>query len=46
MVNIPIKIMFDGDKIAQYRMFDKEVSFVKDKFLIDICGSFGTVSIW
>lgn len=46
MVNIPIKIMFDGDKTAQYRMFDKEVSFVKDKFLIDICGSFGTVSIW
>ena len=46
MVNIPIKIMFDGDKIAQYRMFDKEVSFVKDKFLIDICGSLGTVSIW
>ena len=46
MVNIPIKIMFDGDKITQYRMFDKEVAFVKDKFLIDICGSFGTVSIW
>lgn len=46
MVNIPIRIMFDGDRISQYRMFDKEVSFVKDKFLIDICGSFGTVSIW
>lgn len=46
MVNIPIRIMFDGDRITQYRMFDKEVSFVKDKFLIDICGSFGTVSIW
>lgn len=46
MVNIPVRIMFDGDKVAQYRMFDKEVSFVKDKFLIDICGSFGTVSIW
>lgn len=46
MVNIPIRIMFDGDKMAQYRMFGKEVSFVKDKFLIDICGSFGTVSIW
>lgn len=46
MVNIPVRIMFDGDRIAQYRMFDKEVSFVKDKFLIDICGSFGTVSIW
>lgn len=46
MVNIPIKIMFDGDRITQYRMFDKEVSFVKDKFLIDIGGSFGTVSIW
>ena len=45
MVNIPIKIMFDGDKKAQYRMFEKEVSFVKNKFLIDICGSFGTVSI-
>lgn len=38
--------MFDGDRITQYRMFDKEASFVKDKFLIDICGSFGTVSIW
>lgn len=46
MVNIPIRIMFDGDRITQYCMFDKEVSFVKDKFLIDICGSFGTVSIW
>ena len=46
VVNIPIRIMFDGDRITQYRMFDKEVSFVKDKFLIDICGSFGTVSIW
>lgn len=46
LVNIPIRIMFDGDRITQYRMFDKEVSFVKDKFLIDICGSFGTVSIW
>lgn len=46
MVNIPIRIMFDGDRIAQYRMFDKEVSFVKDKFLIDICGGFGAVSIW
>lgn len=46
MVNIPVRIMFDGDKIAQYCMFNKEVSFVKDKFLIDICGSFGTVSIW
>lgn len=46
MVNIPIRIMFDGDRITQYRMFNKEVSFVKDKFLIDICGSFGTVSIW
>lgn len=46
MVNIPIKIMFDGDKVIQYRMFGKEVSFVKDKFLIDICGSFGTASIW
>ena len=46
IVNIPIRIMFDGDRITQYRMFDKEVSFVKDKFLIDICGSFGTVSIW
>lgn len=46
MVNIPIKIMFDGDRNTQYRMFGKEVSFVKDKFLIDICGSFGTVSIW
>mgnify|MGYP000897318932 CR=1 FL=1 len=46
MVNIPIRIMFDGDRKTQYRMFGKEVSFVKDKFLIDICGSFGTVSIW
>lgn len=46
VVNIPIRIMFDGDRITQYRMFGKEVSFVKDKFLIDICGSFGTVSIW
>ena len=46
MVNIPIRIMFDGDRITQYRMFGKEVSFVKDKFLIDICGSLGTVSIW
>lgn len=45
LVNIPVRIMFDGDRITQYRMFDKEVSFVKDKFLIDICGSFGTVSI-
>lgn len=46
VANIPIRIMFDGDRITQYRMFDKEVSFVKDKFIIDIYGSFGTVSIW
>lgn len=28
MVNIPIRIMFDGDRITQYRMFDEQINKV------------------